>query len=156
MDTELNKRLQAAALKASHPFCYGCYKRAETGKCLTCGSDDLMREVPGVGVEYGTAWVIKHLLEQSDAEITDDELERRLCESLDECHEPYRIGSSEFAASQVLKELDPVSFRCELADQHSHLIDNEQAFEYGGKLYCVHAVESLLEDLESESSGVAV
>lgn len=43
---------QIARIK-SVPFCYGCYSKAPSGRCTTCGSDDLMLEYPGCGVEYG-------------------------------------------------------------------------------------------------------
>ena len=44
----------------------GAIGKAPTGTCKTCGSDDLMRMIPGVGCEYGTDWIIEHIL---DAEL---------------------------------------------------------------------------------------
>lgn len=32
-------------------------------RCPKCGSDDLMREVEGVGVEWGYDWIIDHIVE---------------------------------------------------------------------------------------------
>lgn len=63
MNNEILEQLKELALSRSIPFCYSCYKEAPTGCCKTCGSDDLMRLVPEVGCEYGTDWVIKHILE---------------------------------------------------------------------------------------------
>ena len=53
---EIQEQLSQLAMNHSRPFCYTCYRTAPTGRCVTCGSDDLMREVPGVGVEYGGQW----------------------------------------------------------------------------------------------------
>lgn len=62
MNTEIKEKLTELAFKKSQSFCYQCYTVAPTGTCVTCGSDDLMRHVEGVGVEYGTDWVIEHIL----------------------------------------------------------------------------------------------
>lgn len=51
MKTEIQKQLAVIALKRSIPFCYGDYIECPTGICRKCGSDDLMRLVPGVGEE---------------------------------------------------------------------------------------------------------
>lgn len=63
MKSEMMKKLEQVAFERTKPFCYGCYRQAPTGVCLSCGSDDLMRELPGVGVEYGLNWVIVHILD---------------------------------------------------------------------------------------------
>jgi len=53
MNNEIFEQLKELAFKRSIPFCYSCYIEAPTGCCKVCGSDDLMRLVPGVGCEYG-------------------------------------------------------------------------------------------------------
>ncbi len=53
MKSEIQKNLEKLAFKRTKPFCYQCYKVAPTGRCTHCMSDDLMRELEGVGVEYG-------------------------------------------------------------------------------------------------------
>lgn len=53
MNSEIKTELEKIAYQKSNPFCYHCYSSAPTGRCTTCLSDDLMREVKGVGVEYG-------------------------------------------------------------------------------------------------------
>jgi hypothetical protein len=53
MKTEIQERLDKLAFKRSFPFCYGCSRRAPSGRCETCHSDDLMLEMEGVGCEYG-------------------------------------------------------------------------------------------------------
>ena len=57
-------QLTALAFQESIPFCYQCYIKAPTGKCDNCGSDDLMREMDGVGCEWGTEWVIEEILKE--------------------------------------------------------------------------------------------
>ncbi len=42
MQNEILESLKQIALNRSQPFCYSCYKLAPTGRCETCGSDDLM------------------------------------------------------------------------------------------------------------------
>lgn len=59
---QLNLRLEQLALIRSTPFCYGCYVKVPTGFCPQCRSDDLMRHLEGVAVEYGTDWIIRRIL----------------------------------------------------------------------------------------------
>ena len=82
MKDEIQQKLEQIALNRSIPFCYGCYKEAPTGCCKTCGSDDLMRLLPEVGCEYGTSWIIKHILE---TELDAVDLEEAFEESVREC-----------------------------------------------------------------------
>lgn len=58
MNSELQTKLESLAFQKSIPFCYGCYTEAPTGRCNSCGSDDLIRLLPGIGCEYGTEWII--------------------------------------------------------------------------------------------------
>ena len=83
MKSELHQKLEELAFKRSKPFCYGCYREAPTGTCKTCGSDDLMRLVPGVGCEYGTDWVIKHILE---TELEQVDLDAAFEDSVRQCY----------------------------------------------------------------------
>ena len=52
------------AISKAIPFCYGCYTRAPSGSCSKCLSDDLMFELPQVGVEYGTDWLLREILRE--------------------------------------------------------------------------------------------
>ncbi len=63
MMSEIHEQLGRLAYDQSKPFCYGCYEEAPKGRCKSCGSDDLLRLIPGVGCEWGTDWVVKHILE---------------------------------------------------------------------------------------------
>lgn len=73
MQTEIQKKLHELALKRSIPFCYNDYIECPDGVCPKCGSDDLMRLLPEVGCEYGTDWIIKHILETELEPIDMDE-----------------------------------------------------------------------------------
>jgi len=53
MKDEIQEKLTELAYKRTTPFCYGCYVKAPKGVCPHCHSDDLMRHLEGVGVEYG-------------------------------------------------------------------------------------------------------
>lgn len=154
MNTELKERLTALAYAKTHPFCYGCYIRAPKGKCPKCGSDDLMRELPGVGVEYGTEWVIESLI---SAELTPVDVEEYLEQSIVDCDEnggTVTILGMQYDAVRIIKELDPVTWRCMLADEYSHLQDDDQAvsFDNGSTLYWVSDVETYLDENEEAAS----
>ena len=63
MNSDLHKKLEELALKRSIPFCYGDYIECPEGRCPKCGSDDLCRLVPGVGLDWNCDWIIQHILE---------------------------------------------------------------------------------------------
>jgi hypothetical protein len=98
---------QIARIK-SVPFCYGCYSKAPSGRCTTCGSDDLMLEYPGCGVEYGTEWIIREILREH---LTPANLSEAFEQSLTDCYpETVKIGWIEYDTVSAVKELDPVSW----------------------------------------------
>ncbi len=111
MNTEIKTiqdRLNEIALKESYPFCYGCYKRALSGKCTFCGSDDLMRELAGQGVEYGLEWVIHSLIRNN---LTPVNLEEVFEESVRSCYpETVQVGWLQVDTVTCLKSYDPVSW----------------------------------------------
>ena len=75
--SNLEEALEQLARAKAVLFCYGCYSQAPTGRCNTCGSDDLMFELPGCGVEYGLSWIIcevlRENLEPADTQTTFEE-----------------------------------------------------------------------------------
>lgn len=77
-------------------------------RCPKCGSDDLMRELEGVGVEWGTDWIVDHLV-QEDGELVD--ISELYSDLLDEIYEPVKFGELEYCPSTVLEAVDPVVFR---------------------------------------------
>ena len=108
MKTEIQEKLEQLALKKSIPFCYSCYRQARTGRCITCGSDDLMRELPGVGCEYGTDWIIREILR---TELTPVNTEEAFEESVRQCYpETVTVAWMELDTVSVAKEMDPVSW----------------------------------------------
>ncbi len=51
-----------------------------------------------------------------------------LCEELDSTYDKCTVGNYTFLASTMLKELDPIAFRCELlnyASEHNIVIDDD-------------------------------
>ena len=144
---EIRNRLHTVALKITDNFCYPCYKVVEGDYCPTCRSDDLMRHLAGVGVEYGTDWVIRHLLTTRLETVDGEEMFEEL---LDECYPEVKIGCCTFSPSQVMKELDPVCFNMGVQENLESLADDGQLFEHCGYYYRLEDVEDLIEELEAE------
>lgn len=104
-----------------------------------------MRLLPGDGVEYGTSWVIERLV----SELTPIDLDEVLSDTVRECYaETTKVAWAEFDTVDLLKTMDPVAWRCALADESSRLLDDEQAYspDNGSTLYWVHDIERLLEE----------
>jgi len=139
-DEDLQEKLTALAFDVTDNFCYGCYKVVEGDHCPQCYSDDFMRHLGGVGVEYGTDWVVEHLIKEHCSPV---DAEAEFEELLDEIYEPVQMGSFEWSPSYVLKELDPVAFRCGVSDM---LADDEQFIEVGGEHYRVCDIENMIEE----------
>ncbi len=141
IDTDLKEQLQTLAFDVTDNFCYGCYKVVEGDSCPGCGSDDFMRHLDGVGVEYGTDWIIEHLIKENCTAVdAEDEFE----EMLNECYESVKVGCCEWDAGYVMKELDPVAFRCGVSE---YLADDEQFVEIDGQYYRICDIESMIETL---------
>ncbi len=143
----LHARLESAAYKVSDNFCYGCYKVVDGAFCPTCHSDDFMRHLSGVGVEYGTEWVITHLIEQHCTAVDGEDLFE---ETLDECYEEVTVGCCTFSPSAVMKELDPTCFRIGAQENLDSLAEDHQLYEAGGNYYNMHEVDEMIDDIESE------
>lgn len=141
---DLRIRLSVLAFDLTDNFCYSCYRVVKDDHCPVCGSDDFMRHLTGVGVEYGTDWVIEHLI-QEYCEPVDSEEEFE--ELLDQTCETVKIGSLEYEPGYVLRNIDPVSFRCGVADM---LADSDQYAEIGGEYYRISDIETMIETLDNE------
>ena len=141
IDTDLKDKLQALAFDVTDNFCYGCYKVVKGDFCPGCGSDDFMRHLDGVGVEYGTDWVIEHLIKEHCEAI---DAEEQFEELLNETGETLKIGTLEYDPGYVLRNIDPVAFRCGVSDM---LADDEQFVEVDGEYYRVCDVENMIEEL---------
>jgi hypothetical protein len=135
MKSEIYKQPETLAFERSIPFCYGCYTEAPSGCCQSCGPDDLMRLLPDVGCEYGVDWIIKHILE---TELTPIDLEEAFEQFVRECYpEETKVGWMTFDTVRLMKECDPVGWRCILADFESQEDSegNVVSFDSGSTYY---------------------
>ena len=145
MKTEIQQKLEQLAFKRTTPFCYGCYIKAPTGVCPECHSDDLMRHLDGVGVEYGTDWVIKHILEE---ELTPVDIDEIFEESIRQCYpEETQVGWMTFDTVELMKSQDPISWNIARDEHIDSLVEDEQiiSLDGGSNYYWVYDLESLVE-----------
>jgi len=138
---DLKDKLTALAFDITDNFCYGCYKVVKADHCPGCHSDDFMRHLAGVGVEYGTDWVIEHLIKEHCSPI---DAEEQFEELLSETCETVKISSLEYDPGYVLRNIDPVAFRCGVSDM---LAEDEQYIEVDGQYYNVCDIENMIEEL---------
>lgn len=136
---KIKEALREKAHDASRPFCYSDYMTVEENedgefRCPKCGSDDLMREIEGVGVEWGYDWVIDHLVVTEGEQVDIEELYREL---LDEIYEPIKFGELEYCPSQVLEAVDPTAFRMGCNDNADSLMEDDQIVYLNGNYYRV-------------------
>lgn len=59
------------------------------------------------------------------SKLTEDEVQERYDEMLDESG-PVKIGSLEFYPSRILRECDPIAYRCGLSDYEDFLASNDE------------------------------
>lgn len=143
MSTEIQNQLHQLALKRSAPFCYSCYRKAPTGTCEICGSDDLMRETEN-GCEYGTDWIIESILA---TELTPVDLDEEFEEFVRQVYdETTTVGwMTNLDTVTVMKEMDPVAWDC----AQSEWVDQESSegtiisFDNGSTYYRHEEVEKL-------------
>jgi hypothetical protein len=129
--TEIEEKLEQLAFDRTIPFCYHCYAHAPSGRCNKCLSDDLMRSLAGVGVEYGTDWVIKHILQE---ELTPVDLEESFEDFMRECYpEGTDIGFlKNYDTVSAIKELDPIAWRCAQSEWESSEEEEGIIISFGG------------------------
>lgn len=142
--TEIEQKLEQLVFDRTTPFCYSCYKDAPTGTCESCLSDDLMRCLPGVGVEYGTNWVIKHILQE---DLTPVNLEEAFEESVRECYEEQTtVGWMTLDTVSIMKEMDSVSWGCAQSEWESQEAEEGTiiSFDGGSTYYYATDIETLL------------
>lgn len=145
---QLKNRLSELALKKSKPFCYTCYSVAPSGRCVKCGSDDLMRELAGNGVEWGVEWIFPILLRDA---LTPVSVEDAFDASVSECYaETVEVGWLKLDTVTVIKEMDPVSWRI-ARDEWVSLEESDGniiSFDNGLTYYWTHDVEWFLDESE--------
>lgn len=133
----IKEALKGRAHEISKPFCYSDYMTVEANKddeyiCPRCGSDDLMRIVEGVGVDWGYEWVMDHIVETEGEKVDIEELYRDL---LDEAYDPIKFGDLQYCPSQVLEAVDPVAFRMGSNDYADSLVQDELLVCLNGTYY---------------------
>ena len=103
-----------------------------------------MRLLPGAGCEYGTDWVIKYILE---TELTAVDLEEAFEQSVRDCYpETTKVAWCEFDTITLLKEQDPISWRCALSEYESNEESegNIISFDNGSNYYYLSDIENLI------------
>lgn len=141
---EIHARLEQAAYRLTDNFCYSCYKVVKGDHCPACGSDDFMRHLSGVGVEYGTDWVISHLLKTHCTPVDGDEMYEEL---LDECWPEVTIGCGTYSPSQIIKNLDPVAFEIGAKENLDNLAEDGVLYELDGDYYRIEVIDQMLSQL---------
>ena len=119
-------------------------KRQTTSHNTELYINDLMRHLGGVGVEYGTEWIIKHLIE---TELTPVNTEEAFEQYVEACYPDYvQVGWLSFDVCTILKELDPTTWSLAKAE----FIDTEESegnyisFDNGSSYYLVSDVEEFI------------
>lgn len=87
--------------------------------------------------------------QQSNIELDPDNYEDQFDESLDESIPEIEIGSLRYSPSYVLKNVDPIAYRCSLNDFVDYL-DVEYSDEYKALQDEIDQLQSDIEDLEDE------
>lgn len=144
ISTSISGQLTELAYKLTDNFCYGCYRVVEGEFCPECHSDDFMRHMDGVGVEYGTDWVVDEIVKEHLEPVDENEL---FDEMMDCCYEDITIGCSSWTASHVLKNLDPIAYNIGTSEYMQDLVEDDQYLEIDGRYYAVSDIEEMIEKL---------
>jgi hypothetical protein len=140
---EIQNKLNELAFERTTPFCYSCYQYCPDGRCNTCKSDDLMRHLKGVGVEFGTDWVIKSILAEELSEVDFEESFEQMMDDL--YGEEIHIGFIKVSVSSAIKKLDPIAWNIAKSEYLDFLIEDESVIEIAGRHYWKSELETLLE-----------
>ena len=146
-------QLTALAFQESIPFCYGCYIKAPTGKCDNCGSNDLMREMDGVGCEWGTEWVIEEILKEHLEPVNQEKVFE---EMMEDCYPTdTKVGWLKLNTVDILKTMDEISWDIAKDEYISGLEEDEEvmSFDDGSSYYWTSDIENMIEEkLRKEAS----
>lgn len=156
--TEIENKLTRLAYQKTQPFCLGCYVRVsktsdDYPRCQICNSDDLARELPGDGIDWGVESAIRALLREA---LTPVDTAEAFEESMSQCYpETTAVAWLELDTVTILKQLDPVSW--DIAE--GEWIDAEvsegnlMTFDNGTSYYWTHEVESYLDESETNKDA---
>ena len=84
---------------------------------------------------------VRHEMETFEPD--EKEAEDAFDDMLDGCYEPFRIGYLEYSPSQVLREVDPIAYRCGVND----FVDSEPADRWSGYSELAEREEELNDEL---------
>ena len=104
-----------------------------------------MRKISGVGCEYGTEWVVQHILE---TELTAVDTEEAFVESVRECYpEETKVGWMTFDTVTLMKSQDPISWNLARDEWESFEEEEENliTFDNGSTYYRYYVIKTLLE-----------
>lgn len=147
---DLMKRLKDIAWLKSVAFCYSCYQAVTTCSCTSCGSDDNMRLLPGIGAEYGTDWIISHLIEENlepaDLDTAFEDLVREVNS------ETVQVAWLTVDTVEAAKQLDPISWKLAQDEWVDAEVSDERliTFDHGETYYWVDDVERYVASQEEE------
>lgn len=145
MKSEIQQRLEQLALQRTNAFCYSCYNTVKVSHCPSCGSDDFMREMPGVGMEYGTDWVIRQILLE---ELESVDLDTAFEEMIREVYpEDVTVGWMTLDTVSVMKGMDPTAW-CIASQEWIESEEQEgniMTFDDGHIYYQVSDIRGLLD-----------
>ena len=102
-----------------------------------------------VAIEAKKAEIDAKQKEIATFEPNEDEAENAYVEFLDECHGEVTIGYLSWPASKILKEMDPIAFRCGLNDWLDSVLS-----EYPERFESYTELQEELEELENELSDL--
>ena len=88
-------------------------------------------------------------IETFEYECSDDEF----CDWIDSIYPEISIGSLTFSPSEIMKELDPIAYRCSKSDYESNF-DLDDCEEYTDMVEQLESLNNELEDLQSELSDL--
>lgn len=146
-------QLTTLAFQVSKPFCYLCYREVKISHCPKCGTDEFMRLMEGIGVEYGTEWVIEEILKEHLKPVNREETFEFMIE---DCYPTEtKVGWLDLNTVDVLKTMDEVSWDIAKDEYISSLEEDEEivSFDNGSSYYWTSDIEELLkEKLEKEVS----
>ena len=140
------KQLTVLAFQESKLFCYLCYREIKTSHCPKCGTDDFMRLLEGVGVEYGTEWVIEDILKKHLEPVNENKVFEEMMEG---CYPTEtKVGWLELSTIDILKTLSPCDWRLAQGDYMSSLEEDVEiiSFDNGSTYFWTSDIESLIEE----------
>ena len=147
------KQLEALALQETIPFCYLCYRKAPTGRCEKCGTDDLMRLHEETGCEYEVDWVIEDILKEHLKPVNKEETFEDMIEG---CYPmETKIGWMDLNTVDILKTMDEVSWDMAKDEYISSLEEDEEvmSFDNGSTYFWTSDIKQFIEEKSKKEAS---